>query len=67
LISGRTYDPKVLETFAASLEKYEKLLRDANKSTEAVRAAINSVREKIESEKTRQQQQAQSSQAQAAP
>jgi tetratricopeptide (TPR) repeat protein len=59
LIRGRSYDAKVLEMYANSLEKYEALLRELNKPVEAakVKPDIESVRNKLESERSRQLQQ----------
>lgn len=59
LIRGRSFDPKVLEMYATALEKYEALLRELNKPAEAakVKPDIESVRGKLEVERTRQLQQ----------
>ena len=70
LIRNRAFDQKVLESFATALEQYEKLLREAGKTVDAakIKPVIDSVHEKIDSEKTRQQQQqAQQSQSSQAP
>ena len=59
LIRDRSFDAKVLEAYATALEKYESLLRELNKPAEAakVRRDIESVRSKLEVERTRQLQQ----------
>jgi hypothetical protein len=59
VIRGRSYEAKVLEMYANSLEKYEALLRELNKPAEAakVKPDIESVRNKLESERARQLQQ----------
>jgi hypothetical protein len=70
LIRGRSFEPKVLEMYANSLEKYEALLRQLNKPAEAakVKPDIESVRDKLDAEKSRQaQQQAQQAPVQQAP
>ena len=66
VIRGRSFDTKVLEMYATALEKYESLLQQLNKPAESakVRPEIESVRNKLDAEKSRQANQNAGQQAQ---